>query len=116
MRQAVRELEDSLPGSACAVAARTSSCAPCTAAAVVLALIQSSLASAADPGLSVKAVLPLPIRPADRSDAGVMWRSLSHEISGAFPGLSSEQEPTFCTVRVRAAYRFYKANNLKKLS
>jgi hypothetical protein len=36
----------------------------------------------------------------------VMWRPRSHEISGAFPGLSSEQEPTFCTVRVRAARRF----------
>jgi len=33
----------------------------------------------------------------------VMWRSPSHEIPGAFPGLSSEQEPTICTVRVRAA-------------
>jgi hypothetical protein len=36
----------------------------------------------------------------------VMWRSRSHEISGAFPRLSSEQEPTFCTVRVRAAHGF----------
>jgi hypothetical protein len=60
IRQAVRELEDSLPGSPCAVAARTSSCAPCTAAAVLVALIHSSLASA-DLWLPVKAVPPLPI-------------------------------------------------------
>lgn len=48
-------------GSPRAVAARTSSCAPCTAAAVVLALILSTPADAADLGFPTKAVPLLPI-------------------------------------------------------
>src|SRR5258707_866095 len=56
-----REFEDSMLGSPRAIAARTSSCARCTAAAVVLALALSSPANAADMRLPVKAVPPLPI-------------------------------------------------------
>lgn len=61
IRRAVREFEDSMLGSPRAVAARISSCAACTAAAVVLAFILSNPADAADLGFPAKAVPPLPI-------------------------------------------------------
>ena len=48
-------------GSPRAIAARISSCAACTAAAVVLAFILSNPADAADLGFPAKAVPPLPI-------------------------------------------------------
>jgi outer membrane immunogenic protein len=60
IRQTVREFEDSMLGSPRAVAARTSFCAPCAAAAAVLALILSTPVNAADLSMLFKAPPPVP--------------------------------------------------------
>jgi hypothetical protein len=61
IRQSVRKLGVSMLGSPRLVAGQIMVCARCTAAAVVLALIHSSHANAADLAHPVKAVPPLPI-------------------------------------------------------